>query len=218
MVKKILTGSLLFITFFLIGGAVFAQEDAVLADPPTIEEFEDIQEPLLSPDSPFYFLRQWQEGVERFLTRSEEAHANLELKHAQRRVGEMKHLARVNKKELLERTQERWQNHIQKAQERAERVSEQREVVRERVLEATSKHLAVLEKVYEQAPEEAKEGLQRAIDNAKQHQQTILERFSQDEIETLRENLKTKFDRFSEKYNLSGERFKDILPKPEGEE
>lgn len=206
---------MLFLALFVVGGVVFAQEDTDVATPETTGAIEDIQEPLLSPDSPFYFLRRGQEAIERFLARSEEARTNLELKHAQRRIGEMKHLARVNRTELLEKVRVRWQAHLEKAQERVERMVEKREEVREHVLEMTSKHLAVLEKVYEKAPEEAKEGLQRAIDNAERYQEVILERFSPEKTETLREELETKFEQFREKHDLLEERFKDLVPDQE---
>lgn len=210
--KILLTGSLFFLALFFVGGVVYAQEDSDVTTTETSEAFEDIQEPLLSPDSRFYFLRRGQEAIERFFARSEEAKANLELKHAQRRVGEMKHLARVNRKDLLEKARERWQAHLERAQERAEQMVEKREEVRERVLETTSKHLAVLEKVYEKAPEQAKEGLQRAIDNAKRYQGVILERFSPERMETLKERIKTRLEHFREKHNLLEERFKDLVP------
>lgn len=220
MFRKILTASLVALALFFVGGVVSAQEDTDVTTPETVEAFEDIQEApgWLTPGSPFYFLRSWQEGIERFFARSDEARTNLELKHAQRRIAEMRRLARLNKGELLEKVRERWQKHLEKAQERAEKMVEKREEVRERVLEATSKHLAVLEKVYEQAPEQAKEGLQRAIENAKRYQGAVLKRFTPEKMETLKERIRTRFESFRKKHNLLKERFKNLVPDQEEEQ
>ncbi|GMR19090.1 MAG: hypothetical protein BMS9Abin34_216 [Patescibacteria group bacterium] len=198
------------IALSLVGSSVIAQEDTTNTN---TEVYEDISEPFLKPDSPFYFLRHWQEGAEKFLVRSEEAKANLEVKFAQRRVGEMRYLARTGRKELLEKTRARWEEHLQRAQERAERVKERRDEVRERILEATDRHRMVLEKASERAPEEAKEGLRRAIENSGKVREKILERLPSELREKTKDRLKQRLEKSIDRFQLRRDRFKGILEK-----
>lgn len=221
MLKKVVlfTTALLLISC-VAGAKVYAQDtDAEATNGLAgLEEIEDIPEPFLSPNSPFYFLREWQEWVEGFLANSSEKKVALALKQADRRVGEIKHLVRINRTDLLDRTQARWEAKIQKAQEWAEKVTANQVEVKENVLEATSKHLAVLEKVYENAPEQAQKGLQRAIDNAQRHQERMLEHFEAKEQEQLEEKVRIRLERFQQKHNLRRERFESLFPNSQEEE
>lgn len=194
------------LTFFFLGGSALSQEDTA-----TIEAYEDIPETAFAPDSPFYFLRDWQEGVERFFARSDEARANLELKHAQRRVAEIKRLTRLGETDLLEQARERWQEHMQRAEERAEQVQERQEEIRQKVLEATDKHRLVLEKVLESAPEQAQEGLQRAIDNSTILRQRLLEKFPTGTRGVLEGRLKQRLENSIDQFQLPRDRFLELL-------
>jgi len=203
--RKILLIPLFALALFLFGGLVVAQEDSTSA------AYEDIGETLLAPDSPFYFLRNWQERIERLFARSDEARADLELRHAQRRVGEMRRLARLGRDNLLERVRERWQAHLERAQERAERVGERREEVRQRVLEATDRHRTVLERVREEAPERAREALDRAIENSRVQRERLLERFSPDQRRELEKRLRERVEDSIDRFELPRERLQDLL-------
>jgi hypothetical protein len=194
-----------------------AQGDLDSTTTELIEEIEDIPEPFISPNSPFYFLRNWQEWIEGIFANSSEKKVTLSLKQADRRIGEIKHLARIGRTDLLDRTQARWEEKIQKAEEWAEKIITNQAEVKENVLEATSKHLAVLEKVYENAPEQAQEGLQRAINNAQRHQERMLEHFEAKEQKRIEKKVRNRLERFQQKHGLQRGRFEKLFPSSQEE-
>ena len=94
------------LVFIFLAGNIFAHEGEV--DP-----YEDIEEAAFAPDSPFYFLKGWQEAIEGVIAnfQGDEARANLELRFAERRVAEMKRLARLGEDgELMENIKREYNN------------------------------------------------------------------------------------------------------------
>lgn len=178
------------------------------------EPYEDIEAATLAPDSPFYFLRGWQEGIERFVAnfRGDEAVADLEIRLAERRISEMRRLANLGiNGDRMERLRERWEQHLERAEERAERATENREAIRERILEQMDRHRAVFERVREQAPEEARDALDRAIENYETRRGDLLDRFSEDQIEEIREELRERLESTVDRFELRRERFRNSL-------
>jgi flagellar biosynthesis GTPase FlhF len=177
------------------------------------DAYEDIPEAALASDSPFYFLRGWQETIETFVAnfQSDEAKINLELRFAERRAGEIEHVTRVGRNDLIEKLRTRWEENLQKAQERAETLQENREELLQRVLEATDRHRAVLERVLEQVPEQAQEAIQRAIDNSATLRTKILENFSGSKLEEVKSRLEERLNNTIEKLQLKRNRLNDLL-------
>ncbi|OGC38149.1 hypothetical protein A2V54_03100 [candidate division WWE3 bacterium RBG_19FT_COMBO_53_11] len=195
------------LVFIFLAGNIFAHEGEV--DP-----YEDIEEAAFAPDSPFYFLRGWQEAIEGFIAnfQGDEARANLELRFAERRVAEMKRLARLGEDgDVMERLRQRWEQHLVQAQERAEKMSERREEIQELILEQMDRHRTVMEKVLEQVPAEAQDAINRAIENYETNRQKLLERFSSDRLEEVKSKLKKRFESTIERFQLRRERFRDLL-------
>ncbi|OGC54562.1 hypothetical protein A2797_01570 [candidate division WWE3 bacterium RIFCSPHIGHO2_01_FULL_48_15] len=193
------------ITFFAFQTTTQAKSD---------EAYDDIEEAALAPDSPFYFLRNWQETVETFITnfQDEEAKANLEMEFAQRRLSEMKRLARLGADgEIIERLQTRWQEHINRMRELAEKITTRREEAKTRFLEQIDRHRAVMEKVREQVPDEAKDSIDRAIKNYETARQKLLENFSGSKLDEIKSRLKERLDGTVERFRLNRERFKNLL-------
>lgn len=203
--KLLLSISLLVLPLLFLTGGISANGDTA---------YEDIEEATLAPDSPFYFLRNWQEGIERFITnfRGDEATADLELRHAERRVAEMRRLTRLGENgERLEQLRERWAEHLERAGERAERATENREAIRERILEQMDRHRTVFERVRDRASDEAREALDRAIENYETRRSNLLERFSEEELDGVREHLRERLDETIEHEELQRDRFRDLL-------
>ncbi len=185
----------------------------VFAHSATAESYEDIEEATLAHNSPFYFLRTWQESIERFIAnfQGDEAIANLEIKHAQRRVAEMKRLARLGRDELLAEAADRWQNHLQRAQERAEQVQERREEIHQKILESMDRHRSTLERVRDQVPDQAKDAIDRAIDNYQTRRESLLEKFSTDRRDDVETHLRQRLNTTVDELQLNRDRFQEIL-------
>ena len=176
------------------------------------EAYEDIPEATFAQDSPFYFLRGWQEGVESFIAnfQSEEARTELELRFAQRRIAEMERLARLGKNDLLAKAEERWQSHLAKAQELSEKLTEKQDEVRERILEQMDRHRTVLEKVLAQVPEQAQDAINRAIENYTIRREEMLTKFESRRTE-IEARLKQRLEKTIERSQLDRDRFLEIL-------
>lgn len=191
---------------FLAGGT-FAQADE--------EPYEDIPEATFAQDSPFYFLRNWQEGIERFVSnfQSDEAKTNLELRFAKRRIAEMRRLARLGQDDLLAKAEERWQSHLARAQERAEKLTERRDEIREKILEQMDQHRTVLEKVLEQVPEQAQDAINQAIENYTTNREELLNRFPSPDRSEVETHLKQRLENTIDRFQLRRDRFQEILEK-----
>lgn len=205
--KTIVLTLLSLLVFTFLAGNIFAHEGEV--DP-----YEDVEEAALAPDSPFYFLRSWQEAVERFVAnfQSDEAQVNLELTFAQRRIAEMKRLARLGEDgELMERLSTRWQENIDQARERVEQLGERKEEVEELILEQIDRQRTVMERMLDQVPHEAKDAINRAIENYQTHRERLLDNFTGDRLERIKDNLRDRLDSTIERFELRRERFRDQL-------
>ena len=178
------------------------------------EPYEDIEEATLAPDSPFYFLRGWQEAIEGFIAnfQGDEARANLELRFAERRVAEMRRLARLGEDgDVMERLRQRWEQHLERAQEWAEKTTERREEIQTTILEQMDRHRLLMDGILEQVPDEAKDAINRAIENYETNRQRLLERFSSDRLEEVKSKLKKRLESTIERFQLRRERFLDLL-------
>jgi len=203
-VKIFVLALLPLLVFAFSAGNVFAQD----------EPYEDIEEAALAPDSPFYFLRGWQEAIEGFIAnfQGDEARANLELRFAERRVAEMRRLARLGEDgDVMERLRQRWEQHLERAQEWAEKTTERREEIQTTILEQMDRHRLLMDGILEQVPDEAKDAINRAIENYETNRQRLLERFSSDRLEEVKSKLKKRLESTIERFQLRRERFLDLL-------
>jgi hypothetical protein len=117
----------------------------------------------LTTESPFYFLDRWVEVIELFFT-PEGKKAEKMLEFAEERLAEMEEVTDVVTPEELEVLGEQYQKELDKI-EQGEGVSEE---VKEKVREAREKHIQVLERVKENAPEQAQPKLEQVVENARE--------------------------------------------------
>src|SRR3989339_532880 len=97
----------------------------------------------LTPDSSFYFLEQAWESVSTFFTFNSETKTERLLKLAEERLAEAKVLAEnTEKSALAEKALARYEKFVEKVTKQAEKA--EKVEVRERVAEATGKHLNIL--------------------------------------------------------------------------
>jgi len=143
--------SCLLITSLFFGGTAYAQD-------------EELPDPGLTPDSPFYFLDTWGKNIGMFFTFGNEAKARKALKYAEERLAEAGAMAAKNKVREMERAANDYEGFMAMVNERLEAAVRQgvSDNISERVALATAKHLNVLDRVKDQVPEQAKQALTRA--------------------------------------------------------
>ena len=180
MFKKILLVSIL--SIFLFTGLVKA-------------ETNDLLDPGMLPDSPFYFLKSFFEELGIFLTFNQNNKTERLLMLAETRLAEANVLAEKGKSELAERAIHRHQERINQALDRTEQAKARGMNVDDiltRVSEATNRHQEVLMRVYEKVPEQAKPAIERAMEQSMQCQEKALEAISQENREEVMEQMEQK--------------------------
>lgn len=156
MKKLLVLLSLLFI--FTLAPSVFAQTDTELPSPG------------LLPDSPMYFLKPLSEKVRGLFVFGEDSKALYSLTLADKRLSEAKALSDKGKNDLASTTAEQAGIENENAQEHlAKAGTEGKDVtaIVERLTVNSAKQQAVLAKVLEKAPEQAKAAIQRAMEMSK---------------------------------------------------
>lgn len=132
----------------------------------------------ITPDSPFYFLDQWGEGIGMTFAFSNQAKVNKALKYSEEKLAEMKEMTENNKQ--TEKASENYQHYLELAQRKSDQVQQRKkEKVTERVASSTSKHLSVLEDVLSKVPEQAQAAITKAKNESKQGHLKALEALSQ---------------------------------------
>ncbi len=203
MLKKI------FVTFlvsFLFVGIVNAQE-------------VELPEPGMLPGHPLYFLKTWSEGIGTFFTFGDEAKAERMIYLSEKRLAEINELSQQGETELSEKTLARYEEHLntalQKAQE-AKAKGKDVDYLLVKVSEATSKHQDVLLDVHERVPEQAKEAIERAMEQGLRGQEEAMEAISsQQEREKIMEDVREKMQQAEDKMQEIRDRGIDIPEVPD---
>ncbi len=148
---RIILISALLITSLFFGSTAYAQE-------------EELPDPGLTPDSPFYFLDTWGKNIGMFFTFGNEAKAGRALQYAEERLAEARAMAAKNRVREMERAANDYDGFMAMVNQRLEAAARQglSDNISERVSLATAKHLRVLDRVKDQLPEQAREALTRA--------------------------------------------------------
>ncbi|MEK7503634.1 MAG: DUF5667 domain-containing protein [Patescibacteria group bacterium] len=150
--KKILF-SLVIFSFLIFGLSALAQND-------------NLPDPGITPDSPFYFLKIWKETIQTFFTFGMENKAKQFLHLADVRLAEYQKMIDKGKTEIAQKTLEKYEKQLNHALEKAEEAKEKGKDVaklKEAISEKILKHQEVLENVLEKVPEAAKEGIEKAL-------------------------------------------------------
>lgn len=156
--KKLLV-LLSFLFVFALAPSVFAQTTDI-----------ELPSPGLLPDSPIYFLKPLSEKVRGLFIFGEDSKALYALTLADKRLSEAKALSDKGKDDLASDTAEQAGKENENAQEHlAKAESEGKDVtaVVERLAANSARQQAVLAKVLEKVPEQAKAAIQRAMEMSK---------------------------------------------------
>ncbi len=160
------------------------------------------------PDSPFYFLKSWGEGIRTFFTFGDINKAERFFELSERRLAESNALIEKGKPEVVEKTLERYQKQLTQALERAERAKERGENIDDvlaRVAEQTLKHQEVLVDVYERVPEQAKTAIEMAMNSGVRGHEEALRAISDQKKEEIAERL----DRARERVEAKREQLRE---------
>ncbi len=143
--------SCLLITSFLLGGTAYAQD-------------EELPDPGITPDSPFYFFDTLGKNIGLFFAFGPEAKAKKALQYAEERLAEARVMAVKNRIREMTRAANDYDGFMAMVNERAEEARQRgaSDNISERMALATSKHLHVLDRIKDKIPEQAKEAITRA--------------------------------------------------------
>jgi hypothetical protein len=127
---------------------------------------EEMPDPGVLPDSPFYGFKLFIESIGTTFTFGAEARAERALELAEVRLVEAQVMAETGKNDLAVKAVSEYEARIEEAHENAAEIedSEKRAEVRNRIEAATSVHIDVLNEVKLQVPASARAAIEGAID------------------------------------------------------
>lgn len=163
MKKIIAFGVVMGLLFTLI--PVFAQEDTGLPDPG------------ITPDNPFYGVKRGFEDIGLAFTFGEINRAQAHYNRAQTRLSEADAMIKKNKTDVAEELVQDYEEELNETEVEVEKAAAKGQNVTllvEHVANMTSKHIAVLQRVYEQVSEQAKASIMKVIEKASDRELGIL--------------------------------------------
>jgi len=163
----------------------------------------DLPEPGMLPDSPFYFLKSWSEGIGTFFTFGDVAKTERFSHLAEVRLSEAKALVEKGKQDIAEKAVLRYQDQLEAALTKAAEAKAKgldTDEVLAKVAEATLKHQEVLAEVYEKVPEQAKETIQRAMEVGMRGHEEALQAISGKKREEVMEKVEEKRQEVEQKF------------------
>ncbi|MEK7580266.1 MAG: DUF5667 domain-containing protein [Patescibacteria group bacterium] len=126
-------------------------------------------EPIISPTSPFYFLKNLGQSIKLALTFNQTKKAKLELKYADENIVALKKVCNQGKCDSIEKYLKKFEGLFQKGISRIEKTQQGGKEVGDIVEQLKENHLRqqdVLGKVLEKAPESARPGILNAIEKS----------------------------------------------------
>ena len=197
--KKIFLSAFL---VFLLVTPVFAEANSL----PAVSEVE-LPSPGLTPDNPFYFLKEWKESIQTFFTFGAENQAKQFLHLADVRLAEYQKMIEAGKTDIAEKTLAKYGDQLNRALEKAKEVkAEGVEKLKEAISEKILSHEETLQKTLEKVPEWAKEGIKNAIEVSRQGFENA--------IGTISEEKKGELEKRAEEIKLKVEEKLGIVEKP----
>jgi hypothetical protein len=157
---------------FLLAGTACAQD-------------EELPNPGITPDSPFYFFDKLGKNVGMFFTFGPENKARKALQYAEERLAEVRVMAAKNKPKELEEATGDYDEFMAMVNERIREVESQdiSDNITERVARAISRHLSVLDDVRGKVPEKADEAVARVREESINRQLNTLRKLANTRVE-----------------------------------
>jgi len=130
---------------------------------------DNLPSPGLTPDSPFYFLKTWKEQIQLFFTFGLENKVKQYLHLADVRMAEYQKMLEKGKTEIAQKTLDKYEKQLNLALQKAEELKsagQETTDLSQKIEDTIAKHVEVLQRNLEKAPEAAKQGLQNALENS----------------------------------------------------
>jgi hypothetical protein len=215
MNKKIL----IILVGLLFVGLVFTAIPAYAQDQDVVS-IGEVSDPGILPDSPFYFLKGWGRSIRSLFTFDALKKAELELKFANEDALAIEKLCDKGECELAEKFCEKFQEQFQRTIQRMEKAKQKGkdvEALTERLKENHLRQQRILAEVLERAPEQAKEGILKAIENSTFGLENAIENVQgKHKMEQFREELNLQIRNMGEETQLRiQERLERKRQKPE---
>src|SRR3989304_3121376 len=131
----------------------------------------------LSPESKLYFLKKWKEGIELFLTFNKEKKIEKRLKLSEIRLAEYGQLldkGNIDKASQILNDYQKQTDKIQSDIESLKKAKKDVEAISAKVSERIVKHQDTLSRVYQKAPEPAKQALQKGLRKADEDRKSVV--------------------------------------------
>jgi len=139
--------------------------------PFTARAEEELPPAGLTPDSAFYFLDSWSEQLSLFFTFGSEKKATKALAYTQEKLAELEQLSAENKTAVMEKALGKYNQYYTLAQNTIGKIKTEGinvDQLNQKMTQTASRHQETLAKVYENAPEQAKQGLEQAMEKSQQ--------------------------------------------------
>lgn len=195
---------LLTVGLILIFGAVALAQNETTADEEvaldeTVEASDlEVSEPILLPDSSFYFLKNWGRGIRSFFTFGAVNKANLSAKYASEKLLEARKLAeKVKDPEIIKKAAENYEKEVNRVKAIADKIKDTAtenpkvgefldKFIKQQIL-----HQKILEKLEEQVPQEVLEKIKEVKERHLQKFGEVMEKLEEKTkiAERLEKNL-----------------------------
>jgi len=140
---------------------------------------EELARPTILPDHPLYPFKTFFERVRLWLTFDPEARARFHAYLAEQRLAELNEMVKRRRFEYVHRLREEYEREMDEVENETSKTfgfGRNATALLEHVCNVTYKHIVVLERVLSEAPEAAREGLERAINASIKGHMRCLER------------------------------------------
>ena len=184
---------------------------------------EELPNPGVTPDSPFYLFDNLGKKVSLFFTFDPVKKAEKATQYAEERVAEAKAMAEKNKPEDAEKANQGYQEFLDLANAKTQEAKERGRDVEELAIfitEKTLKHQEILVEVFEEVPEEAKNAIKKAIEISRTGSEEAVRAITGErEIEFLQkiENIKAqtteRIKALEEELKIAKERIRELEEK-----
>ncbi|HDY72664.1 MAG TPA: hypothetical protein ENH90_00655 [bacterium] len=155
--KKIVLITILSFLLLSFGMQVFAQD-------------AELPSPGLLPDNVFYFLKTWKEQIQLFFTFDAEKKAEQYIHLADVRLAEYQKMIEKGKEEIAQRVLAKYEKQLGHALSKAKELQNKgkdNQDLFQKIEDTTVKHISVLEKNMANVSENAKKGLEKALESSK---------------------------------------------------
>lgn len=149
--------SLVLLSLLIGGCGILAKDDTLLS-------------PGITPDSPFYFLKTWKEKIQLFFTFGKENKAKQFLHLSEVRLAEYQKMLDKGKNEIAQKTLEKYEKQLSQAVQKVKELKQKGknvEDISQKVQDSLGENIEVLQRNLQKVPEAGKEGIERALENAK---------------------------------------------------